>query len=743
MTDIAEIGFFADTSDIKTATKDLDKLVPATDRAERATDRLNDEFDRGKRMSDRYATGLRSVMGIVSRVAGVVAGAFSISQFVEITNTWTDLNSRVKIAAGSMEVGALVMERIIEIADRTYSSLTLTTESYLLNARALRELGFSTNQTLDFTEALNNALVVAGAKGDRAAMVQNAIAKAMAIGALRGEELNTVIQSGGRVAEALAAGLGVATTELRALGNDGKITSKVLFDALISQFDLLREEAEGMPATIGDAFLKLGNRITEFVGKTDAALGISRAIADAILFVSDNFATLAQILPIVGAGMVAAFGPGIATMIGSVLVGAVLALNKAIMANPIGFIATAIVMAITAIWQFRDAIKDAIGVDVTGIFKGVGNFIIQTFLIAFEQIKWLWSTLPNIMGSATVGAVNLVIDGLNTLIGASIQGINSLINAIPEQLRFGIVGIDPDFGKIERMTDGYKAAADAGNAAYAASVKTITSTDYIGDLAASFGTLSTATEATIGAMDELSGGSAGGAGGGSGGAIDRVNQKLEDFAKHADEVRQKAYELREAVAGHVVDAFKGFFSGLRQGMSVVDAFGDAIGRLADRLLDMVLDGALNSIIGGMFGLGTIAGGAAIPTGGFIPGITGPKLFAKGGIFGAPTLFDTGSGLGMAGEAGPEAILPLHRAANGGLGVAMAGNDNYVGRMPSLNVAIYNNASNDVEATATVGDDGSLIVQIDRVVAKNIADPSSQTNKAIGRSFGARNTTVSR
>jgi len=43
--------------------------------------------------------------------------------------------------------------------------------------------------------------------------------------------------------------------------------------------------------------------------------------------------------------------------------------------------------------------------------------------------------------------------------------------------------------------------------------------------------------------------------------------------------------------------------------------------------------------------------------------------AKGGIIAAPTYFPTNGGLGLAGEAGPEAILPLNRGSDGRLGVA--------------------------------------------------------------------------
>lgn len=47
-------------------------------------------------------------------------------------------------------------------------------------------------------------------------------------------------------------------------------------------------------------------------------------------------------------------------------------------------------------------------------------------------------------------------------------------------------------------------------------------------------------------------------------------------------------------------------------------------------------------------------------------------FATGGVIGAPSYFPMSGGLGLAGEAGPEAILPLSRGADGRLGIAGGG-----------------------------------------------------------------------
>lgn len=247
--------------------------------------------------TERAAKGLEGTTALLTKAMGFLGAALSVSELIRMTSVWTDLNSRVKNAVSEHESAADVMRRIDEMARRTYSSLEQTADSYLRNASALTALGYSTAEQLDLTESLNNALVVSAIKGQAAESVMNAWSKAMALGKLNGDNLNTVIMSGGRVAEALADSMGVSVLALRKLGAEGKITSDDMF-GITSELEKLREEADAMPATIQDAFTLLNNALLSTIGRLDEATGASTAVADAIIFVGDNADAL---IPIIGA----------------------------------------------------------------------------------------------------------------------------------------------------------------------------------------------------------------------------------------------------------------------------------------------------------------------------------------------------------------------------------------------------------------------------------------------------------
>ena len=93
---------------------------------------------------------------------------------------------------------------------------------------------------------------------------------------------------------------------------------------------------------------------------------------------------------------------------------------------------------------------------------------------------------------------------------------------------------------------------------------------------------------------------------------------------------------------------------------------DTVFSIAMKPVESALAGSLANGVAGMMG-------SALPFaqgGAFVQGRVMP--FAKGGVVAEPTHFPMRGGAGLMGEAGPEAIMPLRRGADGRLGVAAAG-----------------------------------------------------------------------
>ncbi|MFA7287327.1 MAG: phage tail tape measure C-terminal domain-containing protein [Melioribacteraceae bacterium] len=117
--------------------------------------------------------------------------------------------------------------------------------------------------------------------------------------------------------------------------------------------------------------------------------------------------------------------------------------------------------------------------------------------------------------------------------------------------------------------------------------------------------------------------------------------------------------------------------------------------------------------------------------------SGFQKFANGGAFtnsvvSKPTIFPFANGVGLMGEAGPEAIMPLKRTSSGALGVVSEGGG------AVTNVIINNNTSATATTSETQNSSGGkdITVMIDEVVGNLIMSGRGKTNKAMRSTFGA-------
>ena len=126
---------------------------------------------------------------------------------------------------------------------------------------------------------------------------------------------------------------------------------------------------------------------------------------------------------------------------------------------------------------------------------------------------------------------------------------------------------------------------------------------------------------------------------------------------------------------------RGFSGGLRRAFDGVIFDGlklsDALTMVAKSMADTVYAAAINPVmnhVGGLLsdGVNALVSGA-MPFADGAPFSQGRVMpFAQGGVISGATTFPMRGGMGLMGEAGPEAIMPLSRASDGRLGVRAQG-----------------------------------------------------------------------
>lgn len=122
---------------------------------------------------------------------------------------------------------------------------------------------------------------------------------------------------------------------------------------------------------------------------------------------------------------------------------------------------------------------------------------------------------------------------------------------------------------------------------------------------------------------------------------------------------ERISDLADGVARSISTAFRG---ALLDGKSFRSLLGDIARSFADIALKAAIK-PFGDLLGGL--VGNLFAGSNPALGGVTP-------FAKGGVIASPSYFPMNGGLGLMGEAGAEAIMPLQRGADGRLGVAGGG-----------------------------------------------------------------------
>ena len=129
-------------------------------------------------------------------------------------------------------------------------------------------------------------------------------------------------------------------------------------------------------------------------------------------------------------------------------------------------------------------------------------------------------------------------------------------------------------------------------------------------------------------------------------------------------------EVADTIANSMGDALMSIVDGTK---SVSDAFKDMARAIIADLYQIYVVKQITGMISGAIMGPAAAGGYFGPAGGVGGGSGATIAYADGGVVGSPTTFGMSGGrTGLMGEAGPEAIMPLKRGANGKLGVQAEG-----------------------------------------------------------------------
>ncbi|EPC5061947.1 tape measure protein [Klebsiella oxytoca] len=271
---------------------DVQGLLVAQQRVNQRLDMMERGFDGTTRAVNNTERSMSSLSG----VAVALAAALSVKQVSEYADAWATVNNKLANSLRPNEQLADVTERVFNITQQTRSSLDATASLYARLERATRQYGTSADDLAKLTTIINQGFVVSGATAQEAENAIIQLSQGLASGALRGEEFNSVNEQGNRLIVALADSMGVSIGEMRNMAAQGKLTTDVVVNGLLSQGSVIGKEFANTTTTISQALQVAGNNVTKFFGENSTVKTGAAIFNDAVVTASENIGVLSASL---------------------------------------------------------------------------------------------------------------------------------------------------------------------------------------------------------------------------------------------------------------------------------------------------------------------------------------------------------------------------------------------------------------------------------------------------------------
>ena len=253
-------GNAIDTSSIQEAREELARAGAAFDEIEENIREAGNQQDRFNRRIRDGTTAADGLWGKLKGIAATVGGLAATKKILGLSDTLASTKARLNLIVDDGGSVGELEKKIMASAQRS-RSLYFDTASAVASMGSNAKAAFNgTDEIIAFMEQINKQFVIGGAsaQGQSAAMLQ--LTQAMAAGALRGEELNSILENAPGIARAIESYMGVAEGSIKKYAEEGLITAEVVKNAMFAAADETNAKFESMPKTWAQIWTSMQNK---------------------------------------------------------------------------------------------------------------------------------------------------------------------------------------------------------------------------------------------------------------------------------------------------------------------------------------------------------------------------------------------------------------------------------------------------------------------------------------------------
>ncbi len=318
---------------------DVKPLLSGEKQVYTSLDRMEGSFNKASKSIDSAEKSMFSF----SKAAVAVTSALSVGAIVHAVDEWGQMAARIKMALksaeGDIEKYGAIQERFLEISNRNGKAIETVQSLYAGSASSMKELGYNTEQTVDYIESLSSAFTSNATGAQQTESAMNALNRAMVVGTLRGNDWHSVLNATpsvvGDIAKELSrlrGGVVVTENEVKKMAMETGISMQLFTDAMIHAREENNALADSMDNTVADGFTKLTNSAKAYFGELNQSLGVTRSVSAGFAVLSNNFDSVAVAAMALAAVMTGRLAGAMAVSIQSKL-GSVVSARKLVIAD--------------------------------------------------------------------------------------------------------------------------------------------------------------------------------------------------------------------------------------------------------------------------------------------------------------------------------------------------------------------------------------------------------------------------
>ena len=272
-------------------------LTKAQYEAKRFADRTKSEISQAEQCFKRLHNQI-DMLGSIGKLVGLGGLA---TQFTNIADAGTELSNKLKLVTDDELQHARAMADVYDISMKTAQSTQAVSSVYQSFAQNAKELGINQRQVADVTEIISKAVAISGASASEAQNALTQFSQTILMGKMRAQEYNSIMTQTPAVMQAIARGLGVTMGELKAMSDEGKLTTDKMIKALEKSKASVDELYGKTATTVSGAMQNLTTATEKFIGELDQTIGVSNGVASAINSLANNLNNVAPYIINVGA----------------------------------------------------------------------------------------------------------------------------------------------------------------------------------------------------------------------------------------------------------------------------------------------------------------------------------------------------------------------------------------------------------------------------------------------------------